>query len=740
MTTATKTTVSRAPGTLTQTAVTLSRGFVVVPIGSQVQSSVGHALLTLQAELMNLGYALDSFATHALGQLSKSQFKSLAVEILTTLRQQLSADRTYTPFYRNFPQDVMEASDAVLFWNAILHYWSDGQWEPPQTLKDRGFAFENVQFKPIRLGTTRDLEQLFTDLVSLPQSLTPTDQQIVAWFVEHHKNLGITLRYPESIPFKETLCILAGHRLENVPVRSATDVLRVAVYLSGGDIALPAVPKLPRTTNFARTTNFNFDWFAQNQAEAAQQEREHFKFRRFSRAERRYLLTLLESTEPVGADLQPHLGRWLRLGERLHPGEFATKFPASFAAFKELRNQPTGTGKRTRIRTFGSLVETALAQRNWKAALQLLASRPSLLARRLDWFLRDSTRVGATLETFTTVVDRISTKVLFELWNHFDKRLVEQPRMIVLKGRRAKIRHLDPLPPLDEETVGAVQTLLTASMERRIRRLPALGKVWVDPRLKDVPLPFAMRGSSPGVLTYVRGTKIPFRPEATTLRGFVHWYDEHGTIDIDLSAGLFAADFSSLGQSGGPHISWTSLRWGGKTVACHSGDIRHRRGACAEYIDIGIDGLRENGVRYVVFEAFNYDGNSFLNVKDCVFGVMERAHPRANEVFVPKTITNCVRIAGAANGVILAAFDLEKRVWIWLDFEAGRRFAVIEHNTGELRSLLESIQHPRFSVFDLLAMHADTRGALVNDDSAEIKYCWEDFVTDYTKIASFMIF
>ena len=85
--------------------------------------------------------------------------------------------------------------------------------------------------------------------------------------------------------------------------KTATDVLRLAVAWSDGDVSL---------------------------AEAT-------RFRKFKRRERR-LLGLLERRHPITEDMLRFKDRWIRLGEILHPSEYKHRYIRREEAFDILRN------------------------------------------------------------------------------------------------------------------------------------------------------------------------------------------------------------------------------------------------------------------------------------------------------------------------------------------------------------------------------------------------------------------
>jgi hypothetical protein len=103
--------------------------------------------------------------------------------------------------------------------------------------------------------------------------------------------------------------------------------------------------------------------------------------RTFSRTERRLLLSLLERLPDATEDMLRWKGRWVRLGVKLHPGEFQKRYPKTAAAFRVLREDLP-------FSTFNSSVEKALADKNIVAAASKLSSRPGDFARRLDHLLR----------------------------------------------------------------------------------------------------------------------------------------------------------------------------------------------------------------------------------------------------------------------------------------------------------------------------------------------------------------
>lgn len=696
--------------------IALKKNICLVPESNEDNLQLA---MSLQSELMNLGFILSQECFQAMSKAPVSFITSYYKDAISYLKKAVGADRSYQPFYPNFPKQVMEMSHMELYLNAVMHYWSEGEWTPDTVLKERGFKFEKANFKTINLATEEDFAQIFTNLVSINSSLTKDDKEIVEWFVNNYS--GIKL--PDVIPFKETLCLLAAKGL-NVPVKSTTDVLRIVSHLSGGDISLPHVPKL--TIKEVRNNRMRF--FFQNLQDSQIKERDSFKFKKFNRRERKFLLGLLEKTNLNVEEMQSHFGRWLRLGEILHPGEFRNKFPKTYVVFNKLRNQED-----EKIRTFNGKVNL-LFKNDWKAAVDLLSTRPGEFARKLDWMLR-TFEPQYVLNRFEKVGDKVSNKVLFELYNHFDARTKkESSRMVMIKGKKSICKVLDVLEPMKESVVDSVKKSVLSILKNKFSKLPELGKIYIDEKLKKVPLPFAMRSINTSVKTYVRGTRIPFNPDAKVIRPFIHWFDEFGYEDLDLSAGFYTKGLKPV-----THISYTNLK-NEMINSCHSGDIRQKKGACAEYVDIDIKKCLKHKIRYVIVQVHNFQNRPMHTLRDCVFGLMEREHPKANEIFVPKTISNCMQIGNESSSVNVCIIDLKQKEYIWADMEnQSRGLANLEANDGKTKEILMGLIHMnKMSVYDLLLLHAGSRGTIVPEEDADVKFLYDEFVSDYIKIASYM--
>src|SRR5437868_10661878 len=118
-----------------------------------------NVLASLQKNLESLGFLLAEDVIERLKTLSPLQVDAFYQRLVKDLRAMVGAHRKFEPFYPNFPAQVMEMTEAALYFNALLYYWTldrpgfeKQEWEP---LRDR------PKYRLIRLGSREDFEGIF---------------------------------------------------------------------------------------------------------------------------------------------------------------------------------------------------------------------------------------------------------------------------------------------------------------------------------------------------------------------------------------------------------------------------------------------------------------------------------------------------------------------------------------------------------------------------------------------------
>jgi hypothetical protein len=369
--------------------------------------------------------------------------------------------------------------------------------------------------------------------------------------------------------------------------------------------------------------------------------------------------------------------------------------------------------------------------------MKFLAGRPGEFFRRLDWLLRSNpAKESEILATMQSVGMNVSNKVLFEAYDHFGKRTKPvQNRTIMTKGARKRTK-LPDLPAIDPKIVKDLQDSVLNTLTAKFAKLPTLGETWIDPELKNVPVPTNMRSMSDALKPTIRGQRTAIgNQNAKVVRAYVHWFDETGSEDIDLSATLIGMGKSCVvGWNG--HHNHTAEK---EQISTYSGDVRCRRGACAEYIDLHFANALKAGYKYAVIDARNYRGKGFNTMKECVFGYMEREKPQSNAVFKPDTLANSILLQCESTTVIVAVIDLETQEYIFLDLDQSGIPVASANFDAIMEAIRPYCEPPSFSVYDLLEMHVKARGTLVADETlAKTKFEYAPFAESYVETLKYM--
>lgn len=625
--------------------------------------------MSLNHEMMRLGYVMSKDLYDAMCSAPEHEIYAYAANNIATLKEMKGDHVEHKPMYPNFPSQVMSMSDFEFFLNQVTHYWTNGEWMPSYETMARPYDIEVVDYQELGVATEKEVLGVFTNLLRSNDSIKESDKEMIKFFMTY---LDSDLVYPDTIPFKENVCIVAGMFIEQGKsihklVKSATDILRIATFLSDGDVSLAA----------------------------------NTKFKSFSRPVRRTLTKTLENVI-TEEDINRHRNKWVKLFHCLHVGDYSKKV---YAIAKKPR-----TNKK--LHTIASDIEAALSRKDLETALNLLKNRPGDFARKLDFLFRTFKSGNKKIaKVFSKVVDKVSTRVLTQVYAHFKYR-DEALRVIFPKG--ANVQSAVMLDGYTETlykvTTERILKIINESLLKRFSSLDDLGTVYLDEQLKRCPLPAQLRSSSEGANIVARGTRLPMGDNEFT-RMFIYWKGQ----DIDLSATFHDEDFKMVGQ-----VSYTNGR-SEKYRAYHSGDITYAPNGASEFIDIDTLAALETGARYVVMNVYVYSGPTFDQHEECFAGWMSRNNIESNEIYDPKTVVNKFDLTAHSKNAIPVVFDLETRESIWCDLGTTERLLHggnnVHSNSVSTQDALKSITSlNKFTLHELFMLHVKARnGKLVTD-------------------------
>ena len=687
--------------------------FEEAPSSAQDTFARKQTALTFLMNLEGLGFALDRGSFGRLSEMSIPDQSALNAVAWPLLLQSVGAHRTYKPMYPNFPKQVVEASDAELFFNAILHYTGDafGVRIMPNYPESKRPSLRDKHAKPKPLSLTT-LDQAFARLgrwLNATQAYSPAQVEGVraglAFALETDSDQFVALIKGTTLSNRENRAVVAAVLLSAIqdarstdavlaaklsalwplPGLSVNDILRASVALSGGDVSLA----------------------------------EPTKFKSFPRPLRRDLVqglnAAIPTTQTSEEDVFLRREVWLRLGEKLHPGEFETKAPLVFSLFDAVRNRKAPVSLMGRLDKF---LEGSAASADMAELRMMFIERPGALARQLHRLLLWSEdRSQEVVAAFAPVANQCATSLLLTLAHHFATQADRVKRTVLPKGSLGKMLMTEHVPQaVVAAAASALVDLSNQALVARFAHLPALGKCFVDPALEGIPTPFALRSASKALKTVPRGSKVPME-DADHTRMFLWWGESDpegklpsvGRIDIDLSCVVLSQDFKVVSS-----CTYYDLRGQGLT---HSGDITSApRGAC-EFVDIDHKALPKNA-RFVVMSINSYTEQAYADVPECFAGFMPRQSPKKGEIFEPRTVANRFDLTSDSKGVIPLVIDLKNKCVIWADMPySGSNPGVnnvLTHKDAIRRTVEGLMNLSRPTMGELFRLHATARGTLVD--------------------------
>jgi hypothetical protein len=341
---------------------------------------------------------------------------------------------------------------------------------------------------------------------------------------------------PPRIPLSETMAIAvarlwlisphrdAAMRATRAHLRSASDVLRVAIVLMGGSPSLASPTRL----------------------------------RSLGRALRRAVLDVLEQLplEDVIENMRRHRALWKRVGERLHPFERAHELPNTTLAFATLRGTDIATTSfaeklheqathlpfvyledgRVRTIAWAAPIEEALRAGNPRSALARLTHRSGELLRRADHLVRIAqTRQLDALQTCVKAIELAAVKgppaAMLMLASHVARRGRPWSRRVFFAAGQPLRAWTAPdaRRPLRGDAIAVIVGAIRRQLVTRAENKRQFPRAVLDRTLGELSLPLDESPRAQRSVVWPRSSELAI-PEGQLVRVFVHG----GTLAVEL--------------------------------------------------------------------------------------------------------------------------------------------------------------------------------------------------------------
>jgi hypothetical protein len=610
---------------------------------------------------MNLQYYGFSLSLEAYRAMTCLPDNALAVWWAHTekeLKNVTGDDRNIDDFvvYKNFPAEVLAKSESEYWIPQILMYWgfpNELFTEPPKPRE----GMDPSERKSITLMLAGDgtLQSILNSHLSAKAAWKKADFEDV---IHLSKSQYVDF---SKIEFKENLVKLATYFIKEgveIKVKTATDVLRLGAGLSDGDVSL----------------------------------RTKVKFKSFNRKTRRFLMNLLEKCGNLEDDVARRDGVWRKFLHNLHPGDFKKSHPRVLKVVDDLYND--------RLVTFNSQIEGMIKTKN-PEVLVLLSGRPGEFMRRLV-HLVDVFGTKA-VNKFVDVIPKLNLQQIVSLRRFLETANSRTFRVFPPKGNWAKLQIAEPRPILPVY----VRDLSEALGKELAQRVPAVAVL--DEETENVKLP---NGSDEG--RYNRGTIFSIPDDVTFIRTASYWRHKIGGSNcwFDNGWNFFDAEWNPVGV-----CCWNAPKFqvrAGEDLAVFSGDptnTKDAKGRAAQVIDLYLDKLENDNVRYAVWNVLCYSHIPFSEAEEVYAALQWGKDAQKGKIFEPSRAQLAFQLTGNYKTKYVVLIDLKTRKMVYLDanFKAAVHSAV--NNGNKLKELLPPYMEYLYSlpsVRDLFRESVDT--------------------------------
>ena len=572
------------------------------------------------------------------------------------------------PFYLGFPESVRKLTIPELLIDQMLHYYNtygqDNFDEAGHSVFEeeieRKVFDEKTPVKDFSVLTEAEainkLKGYTQDLLSGSRPLSDVQYGLVLTFIREY---AFT---PESIVSKNTaMRLLIDSRDTNI-----------AVFLMLSD-----VPKLADELNYRSTGNKD-----PNKLNLKNQDRK--------------LLTNVINKLIAAGKIDTHTcyekkARWSGLLHHIH---YKTSDPKG----REFLNAMRGDENHSVMSEF----EQTFAEKGSVSAAEILLRRKGsgALLRNLDYLL-SRCESDDEIRNVIGMIDTNNNIILLQLLLHYDSEPNPIRTFKFIKYNKMRKHTETPEESKTRRTIlanrdrKAAASAIRDMIEKNLKG--KLGKVYIDPLMKNTALPLQEGTSQGGFGTLTKGSRIPL-PEGKKLRAFTYW---EKVDDIDLS--VFGLD-KNLNQT---EFSWRNMASNQSAAITFSGDQTSGFDGGSEYFDIDLEEFKKQkpGIRYLIFCNNIYSNSVTFDQCVCRAGYMFRDLEDSGEIFEPKTVKSSYTINCKSRFAYLFGLDLITNDFVWLNIanENGSRIAA----SDKMSFLTQYFEMTKiFNVYDFFSLMA----------------------------------
>ncbi len=653
-----------------------ARNLMAIPTGTEDNAALA---ATAMKNLEDYGFTFGKEGFDMLKTASKKEITDWYYQTADLLNRFAGGNHTYEPFYLNFPEQVMNANELDLFFDQIAHY-TFGYRPEDENEKENIKSIEEHELKVLGVYDANEpwkthsiATDIFKNYLKAKGNLSPAMFENVACYIE---NVPDWTKNTDTVANRNLLCTLYAAAIADGRDTSSMPSLVTKDYLRIASIA----------TVFTKQKNPLSEKMQDSFEYLTGTDKYHVKS--LPRRMRTFIVKGLDQQKNLAEDVARAKPQFKALFRSIHAGEYQKQgmIGENFAdVIDALRNNG-------HIETFYGRVQRKFDEKDVAGAIGLLKTRPGEFIKNINKIIIAET--DQPLETLKALADaskevfpKARTEDLISLITYLRSREDET---------RLNIHNVKGMLYLDEKQQPKINKDLAETMIEQAKKAiegqlscnKAFGTVYVDPAIRNVPLPVGLKDVSGSMCAYPRGTvtDIEKNEDGTPKNSrFSIWWTNTGRgecVDLDLSTRFYSKVTALEGMAGKEfidregrtivnkgHLGYSTSH---NVLGCvHSGDITNGgpvdgKGAC-EYIDLDFNALREHGIDYVQVFVNSFSGQPFSELPNCEFAVQQREELDKSKQFDIRAVKQHSKMQSPSRGITPAVIDVEKGQVIWLD-------------------------------------------------------------------------
>ena len=654
--------------------ILLENNLVSIPEGKFKTKLSKEVLATIFANLAYYGFVLSKDAYKKLSYLDNKSVELWWANIEPVLKEVTGDNRKMDDFvvYKNFPKEVLNMTESEYWFNQILMYIGLPNEIFTQEEKNRKPLKDKIKLKVLQLSNENSTKSILDTLLGSPARWTNDQFSYVCHFIIKEK-LDFNI---SKVPFKENMVQIVSKVFDEgveLKIKSATDVLRLAIGLSDGDVSM----------------------------------RTNTKFKSFTRKQRIFLLNLLDNSTNLEEDTARDANKWKKFIYALHPGDYANKFLNVNKVYNLLYKD--------KVTTFNSKVEKSLREVNDAEFFSLISQRPGEFVRRLNSSIKNFGHDAAT--QFAKVADKLTVSQLLKLKKYLETCNERIFKTIAPKGNWTKMQVLLNDVKINDNTRLFLMTTIEHLIAQKLKLKLPNSLINLGENMDMVKL----QTSDSDLTPYGRGTSFPIPDNVKFIRSASYWATtgEFGNTWFDNGWNFFDKNWKTMAT-----CCWTNVNeLGGAAV--FSGDPTNSKdmeGRACQMIDLYLDKLEEAGVRYAVWNILAYSKITFSKATDVYAALQWGEKPQQGKLFEPSRCQLSFQLKGDNLTKYISYVDVKERKVVYMDANLYGNVQSANTNAGKLEEVM-----PAFMEYlDTIPSVKDLFCGLTSDSKKAIKVVYND--------------